>query len=77
MHISFETDGSENAIHQVNEAAREKISSCLGADVGQQLLRAKLADELQVVLAACVLGSGWRLFDHLEDLEIHLKNNKP
>ncbi|MFC3526136.1 hypothetical protein ACFOLK_16645 [Marinococcus halophilus] len=66
MHISFETDGSENAIHQVNEAAGEKISSCLGADVGQQLLRAKLATNCRACLrpvflvAAGVYLTIWR-----------------
>ena len=37
----------------------------LGADTIQQLLNAGLLDELQVDVAALLLGSGVRLFDHL------------
>ena len=36
-----------------------------GADTIQQLLNAGLVDELNIDVAAVLLGSGIRLFDHL------------
>ncbi|SDW07676.1 Dihydrofolate reductase [Marinococcus luteus] len=71
--ITFVTDGIESAIRQAKEAAGEKDVVVLGADAGQQLLKAKLADELQVAFAPIILGQGLRLFGHLEDHEIHLE----
>ena len=37
-----------------------------GADTIQQLLNAGLLDELAIDIAAVLLGSGVRLFDHLD-----------
>jgi dihydrofolate reductase len=45
----------------------------MGANVGQQLLRAGLADELEMTIAPIILGKGLRLFEHLADLEIKLE----
>lgn len=71
--ITFVTDGIESAVRQAKEAAGGKDVVVLGADIGQQLLKAKLADELQVAFAPLILGQGLRLFDHLEGYEIHLE----
>jgi dihydrofolate reductase len=71
--ITFVTDGIESAIRQAKAAAKEKDVVVFGANVGQQLLRAQLADELQIALAPVLLGKGLRLFEHLEDLEIQLE----
>lgn len=71
--ITFVTDGVESAVRQAKAAAGEKDVVVLGADVGQQLLRAKLVDEVQIALAPLLLGTGTRMFDHLEDLEIKLE----
>lgn len=71
--ITFVTDGIESAIRQAKAAAKEKDVVVLGADVGQQLLKANLADELQIALAPILLGQGLRLFEHLENLEIRLE----
>jgi dihydrofolate reductase len=38
-----------------------------GASTIQQYLRAGLVDELHVAIVPILLGSGERLFDHLED----------
>lgn len=40
----------------------------------QQLINAGLLDEIQVDIAAIFLGSGVRLFDHLEQTQITLGN---
>ena len=71
--ITFVTDGVESAVRQAKAAAKDKDVVVLGADTGQQLLKANLADEVQIAIAPIILGKGLRLFEHLEDLEIHLE----
>lgn len=71
--ITFVTDGVESAARQAKAAAGEKDVVVLGADVGQQLLRAKLVDEVQIAIAPLLIGAGTRMFDHLEDMEIKLE----
>ena len=63
--VHFVTDGLESAVRQAKAAAGEKAVAVHGADTIQQLLRAGLLDELSIDLAAVLLGSGVRLFDHL------------
>jgi dihydrofolate reductase len=59
------TDGLESAVNQAKAAAAGKSVAVHGADTIQQLLNAGLLDELNVDVAAVLLGSGVRLFDHL------------
>jgi dihydrofolate reductase len=63
--FTFVTDGVESAVRQAKAAADGKSVGVHGADTIQQLLNAGLLDELHVDLAAVLLGSGIRLFDHL------------
>ena len=63
--VHFVTDGLESAVRQAKEAAGDKAVGVHGADTIQQLLNAGLLDELSVDIAAVLLGSGIRLFDHL------------
>ena len=63
--VHFVTDGIESAVAQAKAAAGEKSVGVHGADTIQQCLNAGLLDELQVDIAAVLLGSGVRLFDHL------------
>jgi dihydrofolate reductase len=63
--VHFVTDGIESAVKQAKAAAGEKTVAVHGADTIQQLLNAGLLDELYIDLAALLLGSGVRLFDHL------------
>ena len=63
--VHFVTDGIESAVKQAKAAAGEKSVAVHGADTIQQLLNAGLLDELHVDIAAVLLGSGVRLFDHL------------
>jgi dihydrofolate reductase len=56
--VNFVTDGIESAVKQAKAAAAEKSVGVHGADTIQQLLNA-------VDIAALLLGSGVRLFDHL------------
>jgi dihydrofolate reductase len=63
--VHFVTDGIEGAVKQAKAAAGRKSVGVHGADTIQQLLNAGLLDEIHVDIAAVLLGSGVRLFDHL------------
>ena len=63
--VHFVTDGIESAVSQAKAAAAGKSVGVHGADTIQQLLNAGLLDEISVDVAAVLLGSGVRLFDHL------------
>src|SRR4051794_27302752 len=64
--VHFVTDGIESAVHRAKAAASGKSVGVHGADTIQQCLNAGLLDEIQVDIAALLLGSGVRLFDRLE-----------
>lgn len=72
--VNFVTDGLESAVKQAKAAAGEKSVAVHGADTIQQLLNAGLLDEIQVDVAAVLLGSGTRFFDHLADTPSVLGN---
>jgi dihydrofolate reductase len=63
--VHFVTDGIESGVSRARAAAGEKSVGVHGADTIQQLLNAGLLDEIQVDVAALLLGSGVRLFDRL------------
>ena len=63
--VHFVTDGLETAVSGAKAAAAGKSVGVHGADIIQQCLNAALLDEIHVDLAAVLLGSGIRLFDHL------------
>ena len=63
--VHFVTDGIKSAVTQARAAAAGKNVAVHGADTIQQLLNAGLLDEIHVDVAAVLLGSGVRLFDHL------------
>ncbi len=63
--VHFVTDGLESAVKRAKAAAAGKAVGVHGADTIQQLLNAGLLDEISVDIAALLLGSGVRLFDHL------------
>jgi dihydrofolate reductase len=72
--VHFVTDGLESAVKQAKAAAGEKAVAVHGADTIQQLLNAGLLDEINVDVAAVLLGSGVRLFDHLASTPAVLGN---
>ena len=72
--VHFVTDGIESAVSQAKAAAAGKSVGVHGADTIQQLLNAGLLDEIHVDIAAVLLGSGVRLFDHLEGTPAALGN---
>src|SRR3982751_3751450 len=72
--VHFVTDGIESAVRQAKAAAAGKSVAVHGADTIQQLLNAGLLDEINVDIAAVLLGSGVRLFDHLATTPAALGN---
>ena len=72
--VNFVTDGIESAVKQAKAAAAGKSVGVHGADTIQQLLNASLLDEIHVDIAALLLGSGVRLFDHLAGMPAVLGN---
>lgn len=72
--VHFVTDGIESAVEQAKAAAEDKAVAVHGADTIQQLLNAGLVDELLVDVSAVLLGSGVRLFDHLDNMPAVLGN---
>jgi dihydrofolate reductase len=63
--VHFVLDGIESAVRQARAAAAGKSVAVHGADTIRQCLDAGLLDEIAVDIAAVILGSGVRLFDHL------------
>lgn len=72
--VHFVTDGIESAVKQAKAAAGGKSVGVHGADTIQQLLNAGLLDDICVDVAAVLLGSGVRLFDHLAQTPAMLGN---
>jgi dihydrofolate reductase len=72
--VHFVTDGLESAVKQAKAAAGAKSVGVHGADTIHQLLNAGLLDEIDVDVAALLLGSGVRLFDHLAGTPVVLGN---
>ena len=72
--VHFVTDGIESAVNQAKAAAAGRSVGVHGADTIQQLLNAGLLDEISVDIAAVLLGSGVRLFDHLAGMPAVLGN---
>ena len=72
--VHFVCDGIESAVDQATAAAAGKSVGVHGADTIQQCLNAGLLDEISVDIAAVLLGSGVRLFDHLAGTPATLGN---
>ncbi len=72
--VHFVTDGIESAVRQAKAAAAGKSVGVHGADTIQQCINAGLLDQIHVDIAAVLLGSGVRLFDHLTGTPAMLGN---
>jgi dihydrofolate reductase len=65
--FNFVTDGIESALEQAFDAADgDDVRLGGGAATIQQYLKAGLIDEMHVAIVPILLGSGKRLFDHLD-----------
>lgn len=74
--FTFVTDGIESALRQAKAAAGEQVITVMGANTAQQVLKAGLADELQIQLIPVLLGAGTRLFDGIGTKQIELKTTR-
>jgi dihydrofolate reductase len=72
--VAFVTDGIERAVARARSAAGQRSVGVHGADTIQQCLNAGLLDEIQIDLAAVLLGDGVRLFDDIEHAPVVLGN---
>jgi dihydrofolate reductase len=72
--FTFVGDGIASAVAQARAAAGSKdVQVVGGASVIQQLLRAKLVDELHLDVMPLLLGDGLRLLEHLDPDELRLE----
>jgi dihydrofolate reductase len=72
--VQFVTDGIEAAVARAKAAAGPRSVLVHGAQTIQECLNAGLLDEIQIDLAAVLLGAGVRLFDHLASTPVVLGN---
>ena len=70
--VHFVTDGIESAVARATAAAEPRSVGVHGAQTIQQCLNAGLLDEIHIDLAAVLLGTGVRLFDHLAETPVVL-----
>jgi dihydrofolate reductase len=72
--FTFVTDGVESAIKQAKRAAGDKdVTVVGGANLGQQLLKAGLVDEIHIDIMPILLCEGLRMFEHLGAEPIELE----
>jgi dihydrofolate reductase len=72
--FTFVTDGLASAVEQARAAAGAKAVQVVGgASVVLQLLRAGLADQLQIDVMPVLLGDGLRLLDSLDPQVVRLE----
>jgi dihydrofolate reductase len=75
--FTFITDGVERAIEQAKAAAGDKDVTVIGgASIAQQLIHARLLDEIQISLMPILLGEGLRLCEHFDPAPIELEQTK-
>ncbi|EOD64047.1 dihydrofolate reductase family protein [Amycolatopsis vancoresmycina] len=64
--FTFVTDGIASAVEQAKKVAGDKHVAVASTTIAQQCLNLGLLDGVQVDLVPVLLGSGVRLFDHLD-----------
>ncbi len=75
--FTFVTDGVEAALEQARAAAGDKnVLVAGGANVVQQVMRARKLDEMQIHLVPVLLGDGIRLLEDLEKANIQLESTR-
>ena len=77
LKIIFVIDGIETAIQKAKAAAGEKdVTVVGGAKTAQQIINARLFDELQIGIVPILLGGGLRFFDNLSLENVDLEKMK-
>ncbi|PNY82888.1 dihydrofolate reductase family protein [Deinococcus koreensis] len=76
LHFTF-VNSVEAAVEQARQAAGERDVVVVGGpNVGWQVLKAGLVDELQIGIMPVLLGQGQHLFAHLESTQIMLTKTR-
>lgn len=73
LKITFVTDGIESAIEKAKAAAGDKdVTIVGGASTAQQIINARLFDEIQIGIIPELFGGGLRFFDNamFENIEL-------
>ena len=70
--FTFVNDGIGEALKQAQAAAAGKVIIVMGANVAQQMLKERLADEIYIQLVPVLLGSGSRLFENFGTAPLEL-----
>lgn len=66
LKITFISDGIQSAIEQAKAAAGEKVVTIVGgASTAQQVINARLFDEIHIGIVPILLGGGLRFFDNI------------
>jgi dihydrofolate reductase len=72
--FTFVTDGVVSAVEQAKAAAGDRAVQVVGgASVVQQLLHARLVDELRVDVMPVLLGGGLRLLENVDPEDVQLE----
>jgi dihydrofolate reductase len=70
----FATGGIEAALEQAKETAGDKTVAVMGgADLGRQVIRGGLVDEISIHLVPVLFGRGMRMFDDADHEHIELE----
>ena len=68
LSITFVTEGTETAVQKAKEAAGNRdVTVVGGASTAQQIIRAGLADELELGIVPVLFGGGLKFFENLGD----------
>ena len=74
LRVSFVTDGIASAIEKAKAAAGEKdVTIVGGASTAQQIINARLFDEIHIGIIPILLGGGLRFFDNIAISETELE----
>lgn len=74
--FQFVTNGVHAAVAMARTAAGGKSVIVMGAETAQQVLRAGLADAINIQLVSVLLCRGKRLFDEIGDTSIELRRTR-
>lgn len=66
----------EDALAKMKEIAGDKDATVMGANVQQQFIAAGLMDEIRIHVVPILLSEGVRLFEHLGNKHIALKQTE-
>jgi dihydrofolate reductase len=77
LSVTFVPEGTEVAVQKAKKAAGTRdVTVVGGASTAQQIIRAGLADELEIGIVPVLFGEGLRFFENLGDRPLELETIK-